>query len=58
MRRLEAITRIQAACREHPGDGTLIVLDDDLPDAFATPGLRARIVATTGLIRALDSRLQ
>lgn len=58
VRRLMAFTKVQAACRDHPDAGALIVLDDDRPDAFATPGLRARIVVTTGLIRALDSQQQ
>ncbi|MFJ9779052.1 M48 family metalloprotease [Amycolatopsis sp. NPDC101161] len=55
VRRVVAFTRVQAACRDHRG-GTLIVLDDDRPDAFATAGWRARIVVTTGLLRALDRR--
>ena len=56
VRRLVAFTEVQRACRDHPD--ALIVLDDDRPDAFATPGLRARIVVTTGLIRGLDSQEQ
>ncbi|MDX3852761.1 M56 family metallopeptidase [Streptomyces sp. AK02-01A] len=35
-------------------DGELIVLRDDSPDAYALPGRPGRIVATTGMLRALS----
>src|SRR5207248_706641 len=35
--------------------GSLVVLDNDRPDAFATPGARGRIVVTRGLLRALNA---
>lgn len=55
VRRLAAFTAVQRACREHPDADTLIILEDERPDAFATPGLRARIVVTTGLVQTLSS---
>lgn len=56
VRRLMAFAAVQKACRGEQDTSPLIVLDDDRPDAFATPGLRGRIVVTTGLIRVLNSR--
>jgi Zn-dependent protease with chaperone function len=36
------------------GDSPVVVVDSDQPDAFTTPGLRARTVVTTGMLAALD----
>lgn len=58
VRRLAAFAAVQRACHHHPHADRLIVLDDERPDAFATPGLRTRIVVTTGLIQALGSQEQ
>jgi Zn-dependent protease with chaperone function len=54
VRRLTAFATVQKACRGEQDTGPPVVLDDDRPDAFATPGLRGRIVVTTGLVRALS----
>ena len=43
-----------ATCRRlGPGAGGLVVLQDDQPDAFALPGVRGRIVVSTGMLRVL-----
>lgn len=36
------------------GDGRLVVLDDDIPDAFTIPRPKGRIFVTTGLLAALS----
>jgi hypothetical protein len=36
------------------GRSPVVVVDSETPDAFTTPGLRARIVVTTGMLAALD----
>ena len=36
--------------------GSLVVLDNERPDAFATPGASGRIVVTTALLRALTAQ--
>lgn len=47
------------ACRRlRPQAGSLVVIDDDLPDAYALPGLPGagfggRVVVSTGMLRAL-----
>lgn len=48
------LARALLACRHlrELSDG-LVVLRDDTADAFAVPGLRGRIVITTGMLRAL-----
>jgi Zn-dependent protease with chaperone function len=56
VRRLVAFAAVQKACRGEQDTSPLIVLDDDRPDAFATPGLRGRIVVTTGLLQLLSSQ--
>ncbi len=42
------------ACRDlqEVSDG-LVLLDDDTADAFAVPGLRGKVVVTTGMLKAL-----
>lgn len=54
-RRLRLIRAVRQSCRAVGRPGTLVVLDNDRPDAFATPGRDGRIVVTTGLLRALDA---
>ncbi|MFH9354972.1 M48 family metalloprotease [Kitasatospora sp. NPDC017646] len=44
-----------AAVRHHPAAGDLVVLADDHADAYAVPGRPPRIVATSGMLRALDA---
>jgi len=49
--------RIWAAARACPvaTDGGVVVVDDPAPRALAVPGLRGRVVITTGMVRALDA---
>src|SRR6185437_3900031 len=43
-----------ATCRRlGPDAGGLVVLRDDEPDAFALPGVRGRVVVSTGMLRML-----
>ncbi len=43
-----------ATCRRlGPDAGGLVVVEDDQPDAFALPGVRGRVVVSTGMLRAL-----
>ncbi|GAA5185608.1 hypothetical protein GCM10023322_29980 [Rugosimonospora acidiphila] len=53
-RRLRHARAIERTCAQHGAAGSLVVLDTDRPDAFATPGATGRIVVTTGLLRALS----
>lgn len=53
-RRLRSTRAIRRDCARHGTAGSLVVLDSDRPDAFATPGASGRIVVTTGLLRALS----
>jgi Zn-dependent protease with chaperone function len=54
-RRVRALTAaaLEAACL--PGRGQLVVVDDEVPDAYALPGLPGRIVVSTGMLGALDT---
>ncbi len=54
-RRVRLLLAVRASCADAGEPGSLIVLDDDRPDAFATPGAHGRIVVTTGLLRALSA---
>jgi Zn-dependent protease with chaperone function len=54
-RRVRLLFAVRASCRGVGAPGSLIVLDDHRPDAFATPGARGRIVVTRGLLRALSA---
>jgi len=54
-RRLRLLLAVRQSCRGVGAPGSLVVLDDDRPDAFATPGARGRIVVTRGLLRALNA---
>lgn len=51
--RLRSMLAVRRACRGYGSPGSLVVIDHDRPDAFATPGAAGRIVITTGLLRAL-----
>jgi Zn-dependent protease with chaperone function len=45
-----------ATCRRlGPDAGGLVVLPDDAPDAFALPGVRGRVVVSTGMLRMLPA---
>ncbi|MGW3248293.1 M56 family metallopeptidase [Streptomyces sp. NPDC001070] len=48
-----AAAALEAACM--PGDDGLVVVDDEIPDAFAVPGLPGRVVVSTGMLRTLDA---
>jgi Zn-dependent protease with chaperone function len=52
-RRIRILLAVRQSCRRIGAPGSLVVLDNDRPDAFATPGASGRIVITTGLLRAL-----
>ena len=53
VRRCRALLAVQQSCRHLPHTDSLVVVDNDRPDAFTTPPRRGRIVVTTGLLRAL-----
>ncbi|OLB73498.1 MAG: hypothetical protein AUI14_26030 [Actinobacteria bacterium 13_2_20CM_2_71_6] len=52
-RRVRILLAVRRSCRGVGAPGSLVVLDNERPDAFATPGAKGRIVVTTGLLRAL-----
>ena len=52
-RRVRLLLAVRHSCRGVGTAGSLVVLDNDRPDAFATPGADGRIVVTRGLLRAL-----
>jgi Zn-dependent protease with chaperone function len=54
-RRARSLLAVRQSCRDVGEPGSLVVVDDDRPDAFATPGAHGRIVVTTGLLRALTA---
>jgi Zn-dependent protease with chaperone function len=54
-RRIRRMLAVRNACGPLGAPGSLVVLDNDRPDAFATPGAGGRIVVTTGLLRALTA---
>ena len=54
-RRVRRMLAVRNACDQLGEPGSLVVLDNDRPDAFATPGAGGRIVVTTGLLRALTA---
>ncbi|MFB7110837.1 M56 family metallopeptidase [Streptomyces sp. NPDC056291] len=43
---------LDAACM--PAHDGLVVVDDEVPDAFALPGLPGRVVVSTGMLHTLD----
>jgi Zn-dependent protease with chaperone function len=53
-RRTRALAEVHTAVRPCGADhGGVVLLDDERPDAFTTPGRRGRIVVTSGLMNAL-----
>ena len=54
-RRMRLLLAVRQSCRGIGEPGSLVVLDNDRPDAFATPGADGRIVVTRGLLRALSA---
>jgi Zn-dependent protease with chaperone function len=58
IRRARAVWATRALARQicPVGDGELVVIDQDAPEAFAVPGTATgRIVVSTGMLRALDA---
>ncbi|MGW5475361.1 M48 family metalloprotease [Streptomyces sp. NPDC004008] len=47
-----AAAAVDAACM--PARDGLVVVDDDVPDAYALPGLPGRVVVSTGMLHTLD----
>ncbi len=54
-RRVRVMLAVRDSCRPLGAPRSLVVLDTERPDAFATPGGAGRIVVTTGLLRALSA---
>jgi hypothetical protein len=54
-RHATAMLRLRRACRDLRSPETLVVLDSDRPDAFATPVDGGHVVVTTGMLRALHT---
>ena len=54
-RRIRLLLAVRQSCRGIGAPRSLVVLDNDRPDAFATPGAHGRIVVTRGLLRALSA---
>jgi hypothetical protein len=54
-RRIRRMLAVRQACGPLGAPGSLVVLDDERADAFATPGAGGQIVVTTGLLRALTA---
>ena len=53
-RRAAALAATDREARDLPGTGQVVVTDDEAADAYTLPGLRCRIVVTSGMLRALD----
>jgi len=53
--RVRAITQWYRMCWRMEHVGRLIVVDDERPEAFATPVGRGRIIVSTGMLRALPA---
>ncbi|TCC47022.1 M56 family peptidase [Kribbella pittospori] len=56
VRRARALIEVHRVCRDLTAVGGLVVLDDERPQAFTTPQPAARVVVTSGLLRALGDR--
>ncbi len=54
-RHATAMLRLRRACRNLNSPETLVVVDSDRPDAFATPADGGHVVVTTGMLRALHT---
>lgn len=50
------VVHLRARCAELGGESELVVLDDDVPVAFALPGAPGRIVVSRGMLRCLGDR--
>lgn len=55
IRRLRDIRELRSWARAHGAPGSLVVLEAEHVEAFATPGAAGRIVVTTGLLRRLPA---
>jgi Zn-dependent protease with chaperone function len=55
-RRVRAFAATSAAARCLPERGSLAILNDPAPSAYAMPGLPGKIVVTAGMLDALDDR--
>jgi Zn-dependent protease with chaperone function len=53
-RRCRELLAVHRSCRHLRAAGTLVVVDDQRPEAFTTPQPAGRIVVTTGLLQALN----
>lgn len=53
VRRIRGLLAVHRICAPLGAPGSLVVVDSERPDAFATPEATGRIVVTTGLLRAL-----
>lgn len=56
VRRTRALVAVMRAANELPGHAALSVLDDPAPQAYALPGRPGRVVVSTGMLDALDTR--
>lgn len=52
---LAALWSAEQDGRRFGGSGRLVVVDDALPDAYALPGLRGRIVVSSAMLQALPA---
>lgn len=55
VRRARALIAVHRRCRRLTAAGSVVVVQDQRPEAFSTPQPAGRIVVTTGLLRALDA---
>jgi Zn-dependent protease with chaperone function len=53
--RIRVMRVVRRSVGQHGAVGSLVVLESERHDAFATPGAAGRIVVTTGLLRALSA---
>lgn len=55
VRRSRALLVAYRTCRHLPSTGSLVIVEHDRPEAFATPQPAGRIVMSTGMLRALSA---
>jgi Zn-dependent protease with chaperone function len=55
VRRSRALLVAYRTCRHLPSSGSLVIVEHDRPEAFATPHPAGRIVMSTGMLRALSA---
>ncbi|MDR3035853.1 MAG: M56 family metallopeptidase [Kitasatospora sp.] len=53
VRQVRHLVRARRECAHLPGETELVVVDDDVPLAFALPGAPGRIVVSRGMLRCL-----